>query len=134
MNYFDLKIYTADAVVEDGEASFIAVPAYDGEYGVLAGHEHAVVAVKEGLMKYRMKDDPEDSMRRAIVSNGIMRVDDDGVMVLVEKAQSPEDIESNMAKEKAEDERNMKNAHKSAAEFQNIEVKLKRDLQGIRAQ
>ena len=38
MNYFDLKIYTADAVVEDGEASFIAVPAYDGEYGVLAGH------------------------------------------------------------------------------------------------
>lgn len=132
MKYFDLKIYTADSVVADEEAGFVAVPAYDGEYGVLAGHEHAVVAIKSGLMKYRLKDDPEDSMRRVFVSDGIMRIDDDGVMVLVEKAQAPEDVESNAAKEKEEEERNMKDMQKSAMEFRNIEVKLKRDIQGMK--
>ncbi|MCR5209495.1 MAG: F0F1 ATP synthase subunit epsilon [Lachnospiraceae bacterium] len=132
MKYFDLKIYTADSVVADEEAGFVAVPAYDGEYGVLAGHEHAVVAIKSGLMKYRLKDDPEDSMRRVFVSDGIMRIDDDGVMVLVEKAQAPEEVESNAAKEKEEEERNMKDMQKSAMEFRNIEVKLKRDIQGMK--
>ena len=37
---FNLKIYATDKVVFDGECESRVLPATDGEYAILANHEH----------------------------------------------------------------------------------------------
>ena len=72
MNTFHLKIYESDSAFFEGEAEIVVIPASDGEYGVMAGHENAVIAVVPGIMHYRPKG---GEMQYASVGNGMLRAE-----------------------------------------------------------
>ena len=49
MAVFSLKLLAADKVFYDGECASLVVPSADGQYGILANHCNAVIAVIPGV-------------------------------------------------------------------------------------
>ena len=125
MNTFPLRIYESDGVFFDGEARSVTVPAGDGEYAVLAMHENAVVAIEPGILHYV---DEEGKVFYASVSDGMLRVEDGDVLVLVETAERPEEIDAERARRKEEIAREDMLAKKSLQEYYLAESRLKREL------
>ncbi len=97
MNTFSLSIYEADDVFLEGEAELVVIPTVDGEYGIKANHENMVFSVVPGKLKYRMVG---EEMKTAFVSSGMMRVEDNDVLILTEAAEHPWEIDEVRAKRK----------------------------------
>ena len=125
MKSFELKIYESDGVFYDGEAVSVTVPAHDGEYGIWADHENVVMAVVPGILRFTTF---EEKTYYASVSNGIFRVDDGNVMVLVETAEHPDELDVARAERQAKEAREAMQNNASLREYRLAELKLKREL------
>ena len=90
MNTFSLRIYEADDTFLIGDAELVIVPTLDGEYGVMANHENMVVAIMPGELKYRLAG---QELKYAFVASGMMRIEDNDVLILTEAAEHPEEID-----------------------------------------
>ena len=125
MNTFPLRIYESDGVFYNGEAQSVTVPAGDGEYAVMAMHENAVVAIEPGILHFVTED---GELFYASVSNGMLRIEDGDVLVLVETAEAPEEIDAERARRKEEIAREEMLAKKSLRDYYLAENRLKREL------
>lgn len=125
MNTFNARILEADNTFFDGELVSITVPAVDGEYGVMANHENVVVAVIPGIARYT---DVEGNQYQAIVSDGMMRIEDNDVLLLVDSAEHPEELDAQRAKEKEIAAREAMLQKKSVREYTLAEASLKRAI------
>ena len=96
MNEFRLHIVEADKEFYNGGCTSLVIPTTDGMLGIQAMHENLVAAVEIGVVKYTL---PDGSRRHAAVSNGIVKVENNEVLILVESAEDPEDIDEARAKE-----------------------------------
>jgi len=97
LNTFSLRVYEADDTFLIGEAEMVVIPTVDGEYAVQAGHENMVFSVVPGKMKYRMAG---EETKIAFVASGMMRVEDNDVLILTEAAEHPEEIDIERARRK----------------------------------
>lgn len=125
MNTFHLRIYESDSAFFEGEAEIVVIPVEDGEYGVMAGHENAVVAVAPGIMHYRPAG---EEMQYASVGNGMLRVEKNDVLVLVETAERPEEIDEARARAAEEEAKETMLQKKSYQEYRIAEMQLEREL------
>lgn len=125
MNSFNLRIYESDGVFYEGEVIKLTIPAYDGEYGIWAGHENVVMAVVPGILRFTTF---EEKTYLASVSNGMFRVEDGDVLVLVETAEHPEEIDVERARRKEKEARDAMLEKKSLREYRLAEMQLKREL------
>ena len=89
MNTFRLHILAADRVFFEGDCTSLIVPTVHGQYGVQARHSNMIAALVPGQLTFRCPDAPE---RLAAVSAGMIKVEDNDVLVLVDAAERPEDI------------------------------------------
>ena len=94
MNTFRLHILAADRVFFEGDCTSLIVPTVHGQYGVQARHSNMIAALVPGQLTFRCPDAPE---RLAAVSAGMIKVEDNDVLVLVDAAERPEDIDKNRA-------------------------------------
>lgn len=118
METFNLKLLASDNVFYNDDAISITFETVDGKYGVLAHHSNTILALMPCTMKIV---DKEENNVFAMVSDGLVKVEDNRVLVLVENAYRPEDYESVMAeKEKirTEEESLRKRANKEYAATQ----------------
>ncbi len=90
MNTFPLRIISSNRVFFEGEATSLTIPGMDGEYGILANHENAVVAMKEGELRLAAADGTNEV---AIVGLGYTEIVDNTVTVLVDSAERPDEID-----------------------------------------
>ena len=120
---FHLRVYEADSVFFEGEAESVTVPAIDGEYGVLAGHENVVVPIEPGIMRYHPKG--EEGLF-ASISSGMMRVENGDVLILVESAEHPEEIDEARAREEAAAAKEALLQKRSAQEYLMADAALRR--------
>ncbi len=125
MNSFNLKIYESDGVFYEGEAIKVTIPAHDGEYGIWADHENVVMAVVPGVLRFTTF---EEKTYLASVSNGMFRVDDGDVLVLVETAEHPEEIDVERARRREQAARDAMREKRSLREYRLAELQLKREL------
>ena len=125
MNSFNLKIYESDGVFYEGEAIKVTIPVHDGEYGIWADHENVVMAVVPGVLRFTTF---EEKTYLASVSNGMFRVDDGDVLVLVETAEHPEEIDVERARRREQAARDAMREKKSLREYRLAELQLKREL------
>ncbi|MBR1471639.1 MAG: ATP synthase F1 subunit epsilon [Lachnospiraceae bacterium] len=125
MKTFSLKIYEADSPFFEGEAESLTVPVEDGEYGVMAYHENAVVAVVPGILHYKPAG---GEMQYASVANGMMRVEQNDVLVLVETAERPEELDMARVKAAEEEAREALLQKRSLQEYRIAEMRLEREL------
>ena len=91
---FQLDVLAASVPFFRGKCVSVVIPTTDGEYGVLAGHCNAVGAVTAGELQFETE---EGEHRRAAVAQGLFKIDGDRVLLLLDAAERPEDIDVNRA-------------------------------------
>jgi F-type H+-transporting ATPase subunit epsilon len=82
-------VVTPERTVFDKKVSFVALPLYDGELGILPGHSPVVGRLGFGELRTRLGDFAE----RFYVDGGFVQVQDDVVTILTQSALEPEAIE-----------------------------------------
>ena len=99
MREFDLHIIEADDDFYNGKCVSLVIPTTEGMYGIQAMHENLVAAIEIGVLKFTL---PDGTRRHAAVSNGIVKVENNEVLILVESAEDPDDIDEARAREEEE--------------------------------
>ena len=123
MKTFHLRILAADRPFFDGECVSVRVQLEDGQYGVLAEHAPAVAAVVPGVMKLTL---PDGTVERVYVSDGILRVDKNDVLVLTSTAERPEEIDYLRAKRSEEAARETILHRQTEEEYKQAQARLAR--------
>lgn len=96
---FDLAVITPERAVLRSPATFVAIPAWDGEIGILA--DRAPLLVKLGVGWLRA-DTPE-GRKAYLIAGGFAQVVDNKVSVLTEHAQAPGEIDPKAARRDLEE-------------------------------
>ena len=81
MNTFKVHILSAHRTFYEGPCESLVIPAVDGQYGVLAGHSNTITALVPGRLTFRA---PGEEEVEAAVSAGIMKIENNDVLVLAE--------------------------------------------------
>ena len=105
MASFSLKILACDRLFFGGDCDKLIFPAYDGDVEILANHEQLTAQIAIGELRYVATG--VSDWQKAVVSGGIITVDNNVVTVIVYSAEKPEEIDAaraRAAKEKAEAE------------------------------
>ncbi len=89
-----LEIITPEKRVLDAEVDSVTVPTVSGEAGLLTSHAPLVSALKPGILTYTTKGAAE----KLVVSGGFVEVSGDKVAVLVDTAESADEIDAAAAK------------------------------------
>ena len=126
MSEFTAHIIEADSVFFEGTLESLIIPTENGMYGVLAHHQNIFMAVVPGIIKYRVPG--EKDYREASVSNGFMRIYNNDVMLMIEAAEHPEEIDE--ARVRAHEERAKEKllSQQSAFEYNLAEARLRRSI------
>lgn len=98
MSAFELQILAADRPFYEGPCTSLIVPTPQGKYGILAHHANAVIALVPGMLSYMA---PGKAPRFAAVSDGLVKIEGNRVLVLADSAERPQDINANRAKRAA---------------------------------
>ena len=93
MNSFILNITASSGEFYQGSCESMVLPVKDGVYGVQAGHSPVLVAIHMGMLKFAV----DGETREILVGDGIAEVTPTFVLLLVDSAERPEDIDKNRA-------------------------------------
>ena len=93
MNSFILNITASSGEFYQGSCESMVLPVKDGVYGVQAGHSPVLVAIHVGMLKFTV----DGETREILVGDGIAEVTPTFVLLLVDSAERPEDIDKNRA-------------------------------------
>ena len=91
MNSFILNITASSGEFYQGSCESMVLPVKDGVYGVQAGHSPVLVAIHMGMLKFTV----DGETREILVGDGIAEVTPTFVLLLVDSAERPEDIDKN---------------------------------------
>ena len=111
---FQLDVLAASVPFFQGKCVSAVIPVTDGEYGVLAGHSIAVGAVCAGELRF---ETAEGEHRRAAVAPGLFMIEDGHVLLLVDAAERPEDIDVHRALRAREEAEEQLRQKRSMAEY-----------------
>ena len=129
MNSFILNITASSGEFYQGSCESMVLPVKDGVYGVQAGHSPVLVAIHMGMLKFTV----DGETREILVGDGIAEVTPTFVLLLVDSAERPEDIDRNRAlaaKHRAEERLRQK---QSQHEYIQTQAALARALARLKA-
>lgn len=125
MSSFQVSILAADNVLYEGPCEYLIVPTLQGQYGILAHHSNMISAVVPGELSYRTPDGEE---QLAAVSAGLVKVENNEVLVLVDTAERPEEIDDNRAKRMADEAKEAILQKRSFREYRSAQATLAREI------
>ncbi|MDX1503479.1 MAG: ATP synthase F1 subunit epsilon [Thermoanaerobaculia bacterium] len=96
---FHVSVVTPERAVTEGEAVFVALPAHDGEIGVLRGRAPLVCKLDVGQLRIKT---PGGETERWFIDGGFAEVSAGRLTVLTEAAQRPEELDRAAAKQALE--------------------------------
>ena len=129
MNTFSLKIIACDKVFYDGPCDILTFPGVDGEMSIMANHEGFTTVTEIGEIRFRI---PGGQTMRAIVSDGILRVDRNEVNFLVYSAEKPENIDTFRAQAALERAREQLQRKQSIMEYHVSTASMARAMARLR--
>ncbi len=129
MDTFQVHILAADKTFYEGPCLSLTIPASDGELGILAHHSPVIAAVKPGTLRYQI---PGEEPKLAAISPGIVKVEGNDVLVLVDSAERPEEIDVVRARREADEAREALLQKRSRQEHQIAQATLARALNRLR--
>ena len=95
---FHLEIVTPLALKFEGEVTMVRLPGVEGEMGILAGHAPLLALLEPGVSEYRAKD-----LDFPLASGaGFVKVAENRVVVMVDSAERPEEIDAASAQAERE--------------------------------
>lgn len=88
---FKLNLLTPERkAVFDQEIIEVSVPGYSGEITILPGHSPMITTLGTGVLKYKVKG--QEKAFKSVISWGYCEVTTEGVNVLAEYLQTPEEV------------------------------------------
>ncbi len=126
MAEFSAHIIEADSVFYDGPLESLIIPTEIGQYGILAHHTDAFMAIVPGIIKYKIPGEAE--YREASVSNGFIRVEKNDVMLMIEAAEHPDEIDEERVKAHEIRAKEKLLSQQSAFEYNLAEARLRRSI------
>lgn len=134
MNTFELEIMASDHKVFAGEAYSVVVPTTEGQVGILAGHSNLIMAVIPGFLEFEPAPGQELNGRQTVVvSEGLLKVENGEAIILVDTAESPDDVDVERAGRSAERAREDLRKLSSAREKSAASARLSRAMSRMRA-
>ena len=123
MATFKLHFMASDHMVYEGDAESVSVMTTEGSIGILAYHSNLIMAVVPGIVEYvpAGKDSEASGLtgkQISVVSDGLLKVENNDVMILVDTAENPEEIDEARAKraeEKAREDLKRANSNRDVA-------------------
>ena len=129
MDTFQVHILAADKTMYEGPCVSLTIPASDGERGILAHHSSMMAALVPGTIRWRP---PEQEVQLAAVSPGMVKVEGNDVLVLVDSAERPEEIDVVRAQREIEEAREALLQKRSRQEHQIAQATMARALNRLR--
>ena len=129
MDTFQVHILAADRTLYEGPCVSLTIPASDGERGILAHHASMMAAIVPGTLRYQP---PGEEVQLAAVSLGMVKVEVNEVLGLVDSAERPEEIDEARARREADQAREALLQRKSRQEYQLAQASLARALNRLR--
>lgn len=93
-----LEVVSPERLVFKEEVDFVALPAWEGECGILPGHTHMLVQLNVGEMRYKKEDQTEILS----LSGGFAEVHPHKVEVFAETAEMSNEIDEERARQALE--------------------------------
>ncbi|MEY8387482.1 ATP synthase F1 subunit epsilon [Oscillospiraceae bacterium 38-13] len=129
METFQVHILAADRSFYEGPCLRLTIPTSDGEQGILAHHSSMIAAVAPGTLRYQTPEGPEEL---AAVSSGLVKIEANDVLVLVDSVERPEEIDASRAQREADEAREAMLQQKSRQEYQLAQATLARAMNRLR--
>lgn len=129
MNTFTLVVLAAEKPFYEGECETLIIPSTDGAYGIQANHHNVIVAIVPGTLKI-IYDNGKEII--AAVSGGIVKVENNHVLLMVDTIERPEEIDENRAKRAAEEAQEAILQKKSIQDYQAAQAKMARAINRLR--
>lgn len=129
MNAFHLTILAAEKAFYEGECVSLVIPTVDGQQGIQARHNDMIAAIVPGELKFIA---PDGSLTMAAVSEGLIKVENGTVLILVDTVERPEEIDANRAKLSAEQAKEAILQKKSIRDYYAAQAKMARAISRLR--
>lgn len=126
---FQLWILAADKPFYKGECMSLIVPTLDGEREFLAHHSNMIAAIVPGMIHGKF---PDGDSRTAAVSGGLLKVEDNDVLVLVDSIERPEEIDANRARRAREQAKEALLQKQSIREYRTAQANLARAVNRLK--
>ena len=132
MRPFELHILASDKPFYEGECVSLVIPTPTGQYGIQAYHSNLVTAVVPGELDFTYEKDGGLVRVRAAVSEGIVKVENNRVLVLVDTAERPEEIDENRARRALEKAMEDTAKERSTREYYAAQARLARAINRLK--
>ena len=123
MSSFTVHILAADKVLYEGDCESLIIPTPWGQYGILAHHCKAICAIVSGRLTYKL---PGGEVKYAAVSDGLVKIENNDVLVLVDTAERPEEIDVKRARLIADEAKEAMLQKRSIREYKEAEAAFAR--------
>ncbi len=130
MDTFQVHILAADRTFYEGPCVSLTISTSDGELGILAHHSSMIAAVQPGTLRWQP---PGGAVQFAAISPGMVKVENNDVLVLVDAAERPEEIDAARAQREADEAREAMLQQRSRQEYQLAQATLARAMNRLRA-
>lgn len=149
---FRLQIMASDHLVYDGDAESVTLQTTEGSVGILAHHSNVIMVVVPGMIEYKAvpgrasdadsfncaggsaSEEPQQKgLQQIVVSDGLLKVENGEVMILVDTAERLEEIDEARALRAEEAAREaLKRANRNR-DHAMVEAELSRAMSRIKA-
>ena len=128
----------SDHMVYDGDAESVSLQTTEGSIGVLAHHANIVMAVVPGIVEYvpvgeTAAETGKTGRQTIVVSDGLLKVENNTVMILVDTAESPDQIDEARARRAEEEAREALKRANSNRDAAMASAELSRAISRIKA-
>lgn len=130
MNTFKLNVLAAEKPFYEGDCASLVIPTTQGQYGIQAMHRNTIAAIVPGILKITVPDGEEII---AAVSEGLVKIENNQVLLLVDTAESPEEIDENRARRSAEHAKEAILQKKSIQDYYSAQAKMARAIGRLKA-
>ena len=125
MEPFQVHILASDHPFYEGPCCSLTIPTSSGMYGICAHHSNMITAIIPGTLQYQIVP---GAPLEAAVSNGLAKVENGEVLILVDSAERPEEIDANRAQRAADRAKEELLQKKSIQEYRMAQSNLARAL------
>ena len=87
-----------DRLLFDGPVANLILVTYAGELGVWPGHAPEIVALGDGVVRMRARQEDGGHEYDVVVSGGYAEIDNDGVIILADHARRTDDIDPDVVR------------------------------------
>ena len=138
MNTFNLQIMASDHMVYEGEATIVSLPTTEGSVGIMANHSNIIMAIVPGIIEYEPAGSYDEEGAQAgrqtiVVSDGLLKVENGEVIILVDTAERPEEVDEARARRAEERAREAMKRANSNRDAELAAAELSRAMSRIKA-